>query len=106
VDKAREHYEHALRLEPLSVDAAANLAVIEANAGRLDHAVELWKGAFERAPERIALGSNLARGLCLSGHPDQARGVIMRVLEFNPDSTAARGMLKQLESGAANCTAK
>ena len=105
VDKAREHYEHALRLEPLSVDAAANLAVIEANAGRLEHAVQLWQGAFDRAPQRNSVGLNLARGLCLSGHPDQAQAVITRALKFNPDSAAARGALKQLESGAVKCPA-
>ena len=47
-----------------------------------------------------------ACGLCLIGHGEQAQVAVARVLEFNPDSTAARGMLKQLESGAANCTAK
>jgi len=101
--KAREHYEHALRIDPLSVDAAANLGVIEANAGHLDRAVELWKAAFERAPARSSLGLNLTRGLCLTGQGDQAQAVVSRVLEFNPDMGAARSTLKQLESGAARC---
>jgi predicted CXXCH cytochrome family protein len=102
-EKAREHYEHVLRLDPLSVDAAANLGVIEANAGHLDRAVELWKAAFERAPGRSSLGLNLARGLCLTGHGDQAQATVSRVLEFNPDLAAARSVLKRLESGAARC---
>src|SRR5271155_4151126 len=64
IDKAREHYEHALRIDPLAGEAAADLAVIEANAGHLERAIELWKGAFERAPARSSLGLNLTRGLC------------------------------------------
>jgi tetratricopeptide (TPR) repeat protein len=105
VDKAREHYEHALRIDPLAGEAAADLAVIEANAGNLQRAIALWKPAFERAPARSTLGLNLARGLCVSGHGDQAHAVVVRVLEFNPDSAAARGMLRQLDSGEAKCVA-
>jgi Flp pilus assembly protein TadD len=103
LDKAREHYEHSLRLDPLSIDAASNLAVLEANAGHLDRAIALWKPAFERAPGRSALGMNLVRALCLSGHADQAQEAVTRVLEFNPDLRAGRSTLKQLQSGEAKC---
>ena len=106
VAQAREHYEHALRVKPLSLDAAANLAVIEANAGNVDRAIALWKSAFERAPGRSSLGLNLARALCLSGKGDEAKAAIARVLEFNPDLKAGRVMLKQLESGEAKCVAQ
>lgn len=105
IDKAREHYEHALRIDPLAGEAASDLAVIEANAGHMERAIELWKGAFERAPARSSLGLNLARGLCVAGHGDQAHAMVARVLEFNPDSAAARGMLRQLDSGEAKCVA-
>ena len=103
LDKAREHYEHALRIDPLLVDAAGNLGVMEANAGHFDKAIALWKPAFERAPERSSLGLNLARGLCLSGRADEVRATITRMLEFNPDSAAGRGMLKQLDGGEVKC---
>ncbi len=105
-EQAREHYEHALRVAPLSLDAAANLALIEANAGNLDHAAALWKSAFERAPGKSTLGINLARALCLSGHGEEAKAAIGRVLEFNPDFSTARGMLKQLETGEVKCAAE
>ena len=104
-DQAREHYEHALRVQPLALDAAANLGLIEANAGHLDRAAALWKSAFERAPGRSSLGINLARAWCLSGHGEQAKATIGRVLEFNPDFSTARGMLKQLENGEVTCDA-
>ena len=102
-DLARGHYEHALRVKPLSLDAASNLALIEANAGHLDRAGALWKAAFERAPGRSSLGIYLARALCLSGHGDESKGTIARVLRFNPDSSTAREMLRQLQSGEVTC---
>jgi tetratricopeptide (TPR) repeat protein len=103
IEQAREHYEHALRVDSLSIDAAANLAVLEANAGHLDKAIALWKPAFERAPQRVTLGLNLARGFCLNGNADLAQATLVRVLEFSPDLGAGRSMLKQLQSGQARC---
>ena len=105
LDLAREHYEHALRIDPLAIDAASNFAVLEANAGHFDRAIALWKSAFERAPGRSSLGLNLVRAQCLSGHTDQAQATVQRVLEFNPDLSAGRAMLKQLQSGEAKCVA-
>ena len=101
--QAREHYEHALRVNPLSLDAASNLGLIEADAGNIERAAALWKPAFERAPGRSSLGINLARALCLRGHGEESKKAIERVLEFNPDLGTARGMLKQLESGEVKC---
>jgi predicted CXXCH cytochrome family protein len=102
-DQAREHYEHALRVKPLFLDAEANLALIEANAGNLNRAAALWRSAFARAPGRSSLGINLARAMCLSGHGEESQAAIARVLEFNPDLSTAREMLKQLESGEVSC---
>ena len=103
-DQAREHYEHALRVKPLALEAAANLALLEASAGNLDHAASLWKSAFARDPGRSTWGIDLARALCLSGHDAEAKAALARVLEFNPDLSTARGMVHQLESGEVKCT--
>jgi hypothetical protein len=106
IAQAREHYEHALRLDPLAIDAASNFAVMEANAGHLDRAIALWSSAFARVPGRSSLGLNYARALCLSGHADQAQAVVARVLEFNPDLAVARAMVQQLQSGETKCVAQ
>ena len=105
-DQARQHYQHALRIKPLSLDAASNLALIEANAGNLGHAGALWKSAFERSPGRSSLGINLARVLCLTGHGEESKATIDRVLQFNPDSRTAREMLRQLQTKEVNCVAQ
>jgi len=104
--QAREHYEHALRVNPLALDAAANLALIEAQQGNFDRAIALWKSAFTRYPGRSNLGINLARAQCLSGHGDESRASIARVLQFNPDLTLAHDMLRQLQSGEVKCDGK
>jgi len=104
--QAREHYEHALHVNPLALDAAANLALMEAQQGNFDRAIALWKSAFTRYPGRSNLGINLARAQCLSGHGDESRASIARVLQFNPDLTLAHDMLRQLQSGEVKCDGK
>jgi predicted CXXCH cytochrome family protein len=101
--QAREHYERALRANPLAVDAAANLALLEAQQGNFDRAIALWKAAFARYPGRSTLGIDLARAQCLGGHGDDSRASLARVLQFNPDLTLAHDMLRQLQSGEVKC---
>jgi predicted CXXCH cytochrome family protein len=102
-DSARELYEKALALDPDLIDAAANLGVIHANAGRLREAIKLWNGVFERAPARSAVGMNIAAVLCAQGQFDGARSVVMRVLEFNPDMASARALLQGLNHAPPAC---
>jgi predicted CXXCH cytochrome family protein len=103
VAKARELYEHALRIDPQVIDAAANLGVIEARAGHFDRAAALWAPAFAHAPGRSAIGMNLAHISCDTGQFDKARAYVARVLQFNPDSPAAKNFAKALASDPPNC---
>jgi Flp pilus assembly protein TadD len=103
VAKARELYEHALRIDPLVIDAAANLGVIEARAGNFNRAAALWAPAFARAPGRSAIGMNLAHISCDTGQFDKARIYVARVLQFNPDAPAAKNFAKALASDPPNC---
>jgi len=97
VDVALELYEKALALDPDLVDAAANLAVIEANQGRLREPIRLWQSVFDRAPARSAIGMNIAKVLCGAGEFARARSSVLRVLAFNPDMAAARHLLQNLD---------
>jgi predicted CXXCH cytochrome family protein len=96
VGRALELYQKALALDPDLIDAAANLAVIEANQGRLREPLRLWQSAFERAPARSAIGMNVARIFCAAGEFGSARSTVSRVLEFNPDMAAAKELLQHL----------
>jgi hypothetical protein len=62
---------------------------------------EQQKGLTDQAREHY-----LARAMCLTGHGEESKVAIARVLEFNPDLSAAREMLKQLESGEVTCDLK
>jgi predicted CXXCH cytochrome family protein len=101
--KAREFYEHALRVDPTLIDVATNLGVIEVGEGHTDRAVQLWNDAFARAPGRSAIGLNLARVYCGARQFEKARAYTTRVLEFNPDLAPAKALLKQLNSDAPKC---
>jgi tetratricopeptide (TPR) repeat protein len=101
--EAKQLYEAALEIDPLSNDAAANLGMLEAQEGNLRKAVELWQGPFARAPHRSALGMNLAMAFCAAGQKEQAARYVERVLEFNPDYGKAKSLLAHLHANPVQC---
>jgi hypothetical protein len=103
IGQARDLYRRALALDPDLLDAADNLGVIEAESGNLREAIELWQGAFRRAPGRSGIGLNLTRSLCAVGRFDDARSHILRVLEFNPDMGAGKRLLQSLDRTPPAC---
>jgi len=58
---AKELFQKALESDPLNVDAAVNLGVVEAQSGNAEKALSLWKSALERAPWNPAIGLNIAQ---------------------------------------------
>jgi tetratricopeptide (TPR) repeat protein len=101
--EARDLYEHALKIDPLSNDAATNLGILEARAGNLRRAVELWIPAFARVPNRSPIGMDLAITFCAGGERDVARKYVERVLEFNPDYHKAKSLLENLGKDPPQC---
>jgi Flp pilus assembly protein TadD len=102
-ENARELYQQALRADPDLIDAATNLGVIEAQKGHLQDAVKLWQDAFRRAPDRSSIGMNIARVYCQAEKYDEARKIVVRVLEFNPDLDSAKKILQGLSGTPASC---
>jgi hypothetical protein len=102
-DEARQLYERALKLDPVSNDAATNLGVIEARDGHLARAVQLWQGAFQRAPHRSAIGMNLAMAFCAAGQTNEARRYVQEVLDFNPDLPNGKRLLRGLSVDPPSC---
>jgi len=100
---AKELYDAALRVEPLNIDAAVNLGVLEAQSGSIERALALWKGAFQRAPWRSSIGMNIAELSCNLGNAEEAKLALRRVLQFNPDFPEATLFLHQLENQATPC---
>ena len=102
--QARELYRRALDVNPDLIDAATDLGVIEAESGHLREALELWQGAFQRAPGRSSLGMNLVVTFCDARRFDDARTTVLRVLEFNPDLTNAKKAFQALNRTPPTCT--
>jgi tetratricopeptide (TPR) repeat protein len=103
---ARELYEAALQIDPLNIDAAVNLGVIEAQSGSITRALALWKEAFQSEPWRSSIGMNLAQVNCNLGLGEAAMASLRRVLQFNPDFTEASQFLRELESQTTPCTSR
>jgi len=103
IERARSLYQKALGVDPSLIDAATNLGVIEAQAGHLATALVLWKDVFARAPNMSGVGMNLVRGLCSTERFDDARGMVLRVLEFNPDMADAKNALRYLNRTPPTC---
>ena len=100
---AREMYKKVVELKPRSNTAAANLGVLDARAGDLRGAVQLWQGAFARVPYRSEIGMDLAIIFCADGQKDVARKYLERVLEFNPDYGKAKQLLGHLDAAGEQC---
>jgi Flp pilus assembly protein TadD len=79
------------------------LGVIEAQRGNLSEAVKLLQSAFERAPGRSSIGMDLARVFCFEGKSDESRAAVDRVLEFNPDMSAAKKLMDGLHEPKPTC---
>jgi len=103
-EKARELYQEALAIDRTLIDVETNLGVLDARSGDLADSATLWQDAFRRAPGRSDIGMNLARAYCAIGRFNDARDSVMRVLEFNPDLGAAKGLLRQLNADPPKCT--
>lgn len=98
-----EIYRRALAVNPDLIDAADDLGVIEAEKGHIREAIDLWEGAFRRAPGRSGIGLNLIRSFCALGKFDDARAYALRVLEFNPDLGDAKRLLRSLNHTPPSC---
>jgi Flp pilus assembly protein TadD len=102
-EHSRQLYQKALSIDPSLIDAETNLGVIEAQDGKVDEALKLWRSAFQNAPDRSGIGLNIARAYCGEAKLPEARHYVLRVLEFNPDLSAAKQMKKRLNGVPPSC---
>jgi Flp pilus assembly protein TadD len=103
-NQASPLYKKALERDANLVDAANNLGVLAAKQGRLTLAIELWQGAFARAPGDSKVGMNLAHVFCAAGQVAASRSSVLRVLRFNPDLGPARKLLRGLGATPPECS--
>ena len=89
--RAAALYRSVLQEKPAQTVALVNLGGIYARAGRYEEAATLWERALEANPAIEEAALNLAQIRPV----DQARAILRRYLDFNPDSGAARRRLEQ-----------
>jgi Flp pilus assembly protein TadD len=104
--QSADYYREALKLDPLNLLAANNLATLLARAGQLSEAVPLWQSTFERNEDIESLGINLALAECKLGQKEKALQVLQRVLVYGPDSPTAQRRLRAMQNGQEACSAQ
>jgi predicted CXXCH cytochrome family protein len=102
--QSADYYREALKLDPINLLAANNLATLLARSGQMSEAVPLWRGAFERNEDIESLGINLALAECRLGQKDKAVQVLQRVLIYGPDSPTAQRRLQAIQNGQESCS--
>ena len=99
-EEAIRIFRKSLESDPRNSWAAANLGVLYKKRGDPGRALALWEEVFLRSP--FYAGLNLSSLDCSLGRLSQARAVLQRMLEFDPDSIEIRRRLSELNS----CSAK
>jgi hypothetical protein len=96
--RAARAYEAALQADPHRTVALVNLGGIYAAQGKIEEAINLWQEALERNAGLTEAAINLAQAHRSLGKLPQARTVLQRALRFDPDSDAARRLLKEIQA--------
>jgi hypothetical protein len=89
LNKAVPLYQQALAADPGNVAASVNLAKHLAERERLPEAIRLWENALSSSPGLAAPAINLSQVYLQNGNRRAAQELLIKVLEFNPDSPYA-----------------
>ncbi len=96
-DEAAALYQKALEADPHQIVAAVNLGAIYGARGQLQQALALWQRALASNPGLSEAGINAARVFWARGDTKRANDLLKEVLRLNPDSRAARDMLREMK---------
>ncbi len=89
-------YETLLRADPTDSSAPTALGAYAMERGDLDTAIRLWNDALRKSPALLLVRANLASALLQKNRPTEARAVLLKALEFNPEFKAAQDLLKMI----------
>ncbi len=89
-----EDYITAVSLDPLFVEARAELGVLYARTGEASKALEQFERASELEPNSSMLHYNQARTLLSLGRAAEAEREARRVLALNPQEVHAQKLLR------------
>ena len=94
--KAVELYRRLLQGDPADSSAPAALGAYAMERGNYDEAIRFWRDALRKSPALLLVRANLAVALQRKGQTVEARTVLNKALEFNPNFKAARDLLGKL----------
>jgi tetratricopeptide (TPR) repeat protein len=92
---APRQLEEALRLGYNPAWCLCLLGVCRIGHGEVDAGLGLMRKAISQSGRDVGVVRNLAMMLDATGHPDEARGAWLKVLELAPDDPAAHRALKR-----------
>jgi predicted CXXCH cytochrome family protein len=101
---ARAQYAAALQLDAYDSTALANLAVIDASTGHLQEAIHLLETLVAADPSQTAVGLNLAFIDCKLNRTAEARAVIDRIADLNPDDPQLREFVEHATYAGQHCS--
>lgn len=79
-EEAQGHFESALKINPDSVQGAANLGALLVKGGDTKRGLEMLQSAWKKDPASYLAGYNLALGYRQTGNPEGARSVLATLL--------------------------
>jgi Flp pilus assembly protein TadD len=89
VEQALVHVDEALRAEPMNITARLLRGVLLTRAGRSDAAIDEFLSITKDRPDLPESYNNLAVLFAAQGRYDDARGVLRRAIELQPDYDVA-----------------
>jgi tetratricopeptide (TPR) repeat protein len=93
---AEAHLQKAAKVEPDSADVLSSQALLSQTLGRLDEAVELYRRAAVLDPLRATTQLSYGVALYCDGRYEEAKSVLEKALELNPQAAVVHGVLAQI----------
>lgn len=97
-EQAQALYERILKGDAAHSAALINLGAYQAQAGRLDLAMQFWLRALQRNLALTHVSMNLAVAQFRSGDPEAAEATLRRALQYDPTHEAARKLLADVQA--------
>lgn len=98
-DEARRQFERALAADVTHVDALNNLGVLNWEEGDITSALDCFRRALAREPNRKSTVLNCAIGLAALGRTNEAHGICRCYLQVCPDDLEVRNVLRGIQEG-------
>ncbi len=95
---AKQHFLHALRLDPDFIPALNNFANLAMASASYTEAAGYFMRVLALDPKFVPAYGNLAFIYSLQGRTAKARSFLNRALQVDPQNARLKGMLEQIEA--------